>query len=36
MQYWSKKFNCTKEQLAEAVNKVGTSSEKVEEYLKRK
>jgi hypothetical protein len=34
--YWTQKFNCTKAQLIEAVNRVGTSSEKVEEFLKRK
>jgi hypothetical protein len=33
--YWTKKFNCTKAQLIEAVNRVGTSSEQVEQFLKR-
>ena len=34
--YWTKKFNCSKSQLEQAVQAVGTSSAKVEEYLKGK
>lgn len=34
VQYWTKKFNCSKEELKKAVEKVGTSAEKVEQYLK--
>jgi hypothetical protein len=33
---WSKKFGCTQEELKQAVEKAGTSAEKVEEYLKKK
>lgn len=33
---WSKKFGCTEEQLRNAVKNVGTSAEKVAEYLKKK
>ncbi|AKA70176.1 DUF3606 domain-containing protein [Clostridium scatologenes] len=32
--YWCKKFGCTKKELEEAVAAVGTSSKKVEEHLK--
>jgi len=33
---WSKKFGCTPEQLKKAVQKVGTSADKVEQELKGK
>jgi hypothetical protein len=33
-EYWCEKFNCTMEELIEAVNTVGVSTEDVEEYLK--
>ncbi|HEX8517945.1 MAG TPA: DUF3606 domain-containing protein [Bacteroidia bacterium] len=36
VRYWTEKFGCTKAQLVEAVNRVGTSSEKVGEFLSRK
>jgi hypothetical protein len=32
---WCKAFGCTKEELHDAVKAVGTSAEKVREYLKR-
>lgn len=32
--YWCKKFNCTREQLGAAIQKVGTSPENVKNYLK--
>ncbi|MCE3225684.1 MAG: hypothetical protein K0S32_235 [Bacteroidetes bacterium] len=34
--YWIKKFNCTRDELIHAVNAVGTSSEEVEENLKNR
>jgi hypothetical protein len=36
VQYWTNKFGCSKEELVNAVNAVGTSAEKVEAYLKEK
>ncbi len=33
VQYWTKKFGCSKEELKDAVDSVGVSSEKVEEFL---
>lgn len=36
VQYWTKKFNCSKEELRKAVNEVGTSAEKVESYFSRR
>ncbi len=35
LRYWSEKFSVSNEKLKSAVEKVGTSAEKVEEYLKR-
>jgi len=35
LQEWSKSFGVTKEQLKEAVEAVGTSAQKVREYLKK-
>ena len=35
LQEWSKSLGVTKEQLKEAVKAVGTSAEKVREYLKK-
>ena len=35
VEYWCKRFGCTKAQLVQAVNAVGTSSSAVERYLKR-
>jgi len=35
LQEWSKSLGVTKEQLKEAVEAVGTSAEKVREYLKK-
>lgn len=35
VEYWCRKFGCTKTQLVHAVNAVGTSSSAVERYLKR-
>ena len=32
---WCKAFGCTKEELQDAVKAVGTSAQKVREYLKR-
>jgi hypothetical protein len=32
--YWTEKFNCSAEQLRKAVDAVGPSAEKVEEWLK--
>jgi len=32
---WCKAFGCTKEELHDAVKAVGTSAQKVREYLKR-
>jgi len=34
VQYWKDKFNVSKEELQEAVDAVGSSAEKVEQYLK--
>ena len=34
VQYWTKKFQVSKEQLAAAVNKVGVSARAVAEYLR--
>lgn len=34
--YWCKKFDCTKKDLESAVEKVGKSAKKVEEYFKNK
>jgi hypothetical protein len=34
VQYWTNKFNCSKEQLRDAVDSVGTSAEKVAEYIR--
>jgi len=31
--YWTKKFNCTREQLVKAVQKVGTSANAVERHF---
>ncbi|MCW3077746.1 MAG: hypothetical protein JWO32_2355 [Bacteroidetes bacterium] len=36
VQYWTNKFNCSKEELRKAVDAVGVSAEKVENYLKGK
>jgi hypothetical protein len=36
VRYWTKRFNCSKDQLVEAVNAVGVSVEKIEHYLRRK
>jgi len=33
--YWTDVFNCTKQELVEAVEKVGTSSEAVRNYLSK-
>lgn len=33
VQYWTKKFGCSKEQLEKAVNAVGTLAEKVGQWL---
>lgn len=33
VQYWTRRFNCTKEQLIEAVTKVGVSVQAVEDFL---
>jgi hypothetical protein len=33
VQYWTKKFNCSKQALKDAVEKVGVSAEKVEKLL---
>ena len=33
VQYWTSKFGCNREELVDAVNSVGTSAEKVGEYL---
>lgn len=33
--YWTKKFGCTKEQLAAAVKAVGVMTADVEKYLKK-
>ena len=34
VQYWTKKFNVSRDQLANAVKAVGNSAEAVEDYLK--
>ena len=34
LRYWTKALGCTEEQLREAVAKVGSSADKVEEYLR--
>ena len=34
VQYWKDKFGVSKEELQEAVDAVGSSTEKVEQYLK--
>ena len=34
VRYWTNKFNCTEEQLGIAVKAVGSSAEKVEQFLK--
>lgn len=36
VEYWTKRFHCTKEQLEAAVRKVGVSVRAVEEELKRR
>ena len=36
VQRWTSKFGCSREDLVYAVNKIGTSAEKVEAYLKRR
>ena len=36
LQYWSEKFNVSRERLKEAVDAVGTQADKVEEYLRQK
>jgi len=36
VEYWTKKFGCTAEQLKAAVAKVGVMAKDVEGYLKRK
>jgi hypothetical protein len=36
VQYWTDKFNCTREQLKNAVNAVGVMADKVEMYLREK
>ena len=35
VRYWSEKFGISGEKLKQAVEKAGTSAEKVEEFLKR-
>lgn len=35
LQYWSKKFGVSHDELKEAVKAAGTSAEKVEAYLKK-
>ena len=35
VQYWTNKFNCSKSELESAVKAVGTSAEKVGEYLRK-
>lgn len=35
LNYWSKKFNVTKDELKEAAKAVGDNAKKVEEYLKK-
>jgi hypothetical protein len=35
VQYWTKKFNCSEAELRRAVEAVGVSADKVEEYLKK-
>jgi hypothetical protein len=34
IQYWSEKFNCTVEQLKEALEAIGNSATDVEKYIK--
>ena len=34
--YWTNKFNCSEEELKEAVAQVGNSAEAVEEYFNQK
>jgi len=34
VEYWTQKFNISRERLKEAVNAVGTSAEDVRKYLK--
>lgn len=36
IQYWIKKFNCSREDLTKAVEVVGTSSARIEEFLRKK
>ena len=36
VQYWTKKFGCTPQQLKDAVKKVGTGAAAVEKELKKK
>ncbi|HEX4488780.1 MAG TPA: DUF3606 domain-containing protein [Terriglobales bacterium] len=36
IEYWTKKFGCTSQQLKDAVKKVGTSAAAVEKELKKK
>lgn len=35
IQYWTVKFNCTKEELIDAISKVGNYAETVKYFLKR-
>lgn len=34
VQYWTGRFNCSRQQLEDAVKAVGVSSERVEQYLR--
>jgi hypothetical protein len=36
VQYWTSKFNCSKEELKRAVDAVGPMADKVEAFLKNK
>jgi hypothetical protein len=36
VRYWTNKFNCSKEELRKAVERVGNSAEKVEAELSRR
>ena len=36
VEYWCKEFNCKREDLERAVNRVGVSATEVEKYLKNK
>lgn len=34
LDYWTRKFNCTEDELKKAVQEVGSSAQAVEQYLK--